>query len=51
MNENRPIFALMYDFDKTLSPKDMQEYGFIPGIKMEAEELEKMGKGLINKFG
>lgn len=39
MNENRPIFALMYDFDKTLSPKDMQEYGFIPGIKMEAEEF------------
>jgi len=25
----------MYDFDKTLSPKDMQEYAFIPGIGME----------------
>lgn len=22
----------MYDFDKTLSPKDMQEYGFIPSL-------------------
>lgn len=27
--------AIMYDFDKTLSPKDMQEYGFIPSIGLE----------------
>lgn len=39
--DNKPVFALMYDFDKTLSPKDMQEYGFIPGIKMEPEEFWK----------
>lgn len=39
MNENRPIFAMLYDFDKTLSPRDMQEYGFIPGIKMQPEEF------------
>ena len=30
-----PIVALIYDFDKTLSPRDMQEYGFIPGLNME----------------
>ena len=32
---SRPIAALIYDFDKTLSPKDMQEYGFLPGIGVE----------------
>ena len=35
----KPIFALMYDFDKTLSPKNMQEYAFIPGIKMTPQEF------------
>jgi len=29
------IIAIMYDFDKTLSPRDMQEYAFIPGIGMD----------------
>ncbi len=37
--EKAPVFALMYDFDRTLSPKDMQEYGFIPGIKMEPADF------------
>ena len=35
----KPIFALMYDFDKTLSPKDMQEYAFIPNIKMTPKDF------------
>ncbi len=35
----KPIFALMYDFDKTLSPRDMQEYAFIPDLGMQAEEF------------
>lgn len=34
---SRPIVALIYDFDKTLSPKDMQEYSFLPGINVEPE--------------
>lgn len=36
---NRPIAALIYDFDKTLSPKDMQEYSFLPGIKVEPDKF------------
>ncbi len=38
MNE-KPIAAILYDFDKTLSTKDMQEYAFIPGIGMTAESF------------
>lgn len=34
-----PIVALIYDFDKTLSPRDMEEYTFIPGIGMTPEEF------------
>ena len=28
----KPIIAIMYDFDKTLCTKDMQEFGFIPKL-------------------
>lgn len=39
MTETRPVIALMYDFDKTLCTKDMQEYTFIPRVNMSAEEF------------
>ena len=32
-----PIVALIYDFDKTLSPRDMEEYSFLPGIGVEPD--------------
>ena len=35
--EKHPILAIMYDFDHTLSPRDMQEYGFIPDLGMEPD--------------
>ena len=38
----KPIVALIYDFDKTLSPKDQQEYSFLPGIQVEADRFWKL---------
>lgn len=37
--KSKPIVALMYDFDKTLSPEDMQNYGFIPGVGMAPRDF------------
>lgn len=39
MNNNKTIFAIMYDFDNTLSIKDMQEFTFIPKLGMTPEEF------------
>ena len=36
---DKPKVALMYDFDKTLCTKDMQEYGFIPALGMTADDF------------
>lgn len=33
------IIAIMYDFDKTLCTKDMQEYTFIPNLDMKPSEF------------
>lgn len=47
-SSGKPVFALMYDFDKTLSPRDMQEYAFIPGLGMEpAEFWDKCNKLML----
>ena len=37
----RPIVALVYDFDGTLSPGNMQEFGFIQAIGKEISEFWK----------
>lgn len=37
--DDRPVVAFMYDFDKTLCTKNMQEYSFIPDVGMEPEEF------------
>ncbi|MDE7454878.1 MAG: haloacid dehalogenase-like hydrolase [Clostridia bacterium] len=36
---NKPVVALIYDFDNTLSTKDMQEFTFIPALGMEPAEF------------
>lgn len=35
----KPIIAIMYDFDKTLCTKDMQNYRFIPSLGIEVGEF------------
>ena len=35
----QPIIGIMYDFDKTLSTTDMQNYDFIPNLGMTPEEF------------
>ena len=36
---DRPVVAIMYDFDKTLCTKDMQDYGFIPSLNMQPSDF------------
>jgi phosphoserine phosphatase len=36
---DKKTIALVYDFDGTLSPKPMQEYGFLPKIGVKPEEF------------
>ncbi len=35
--QQEPIIAIMYDFDKTLCTRDMQEYDLIPKLDMSSE--------------
>ena len=39
--ENRPVIAICYDFDKTLSPTDMQAQGFIQEVGYNVEDFWK----------
>ena len=36
---NKPVIALIYDFDNTLATKDMQEFTFIPELGMTPTEF------------
>ncbi len=49
MMTRKPIVALMYDFDKTLCTKDMQEYGFIPKMGMKPKDFWEEVKEFTNK--
>ena len=47
----KPIVAIMYDFDKTLSTTDMQNYSFIPMLGMTPEEFWGATGEFSNKTG
>jgi len=42
----KPIVALIYDFDGTLSPGNMQEFGFIQAVHKTPEEFWTMSDGI-----
>ena len=43
--EERPVLAICYDFDKTLSPDDMQAQGYIQSVGDEVESFWKESNG------
>lgn len=45
---HQPRIAIIYDFDKTLSPRDMQEYGIIPGLGMTSGEFWSQVNALVD---
>ena len=44
--KERPVVAICYDFDKTLSPDDMQAQGFIQAVGYEISKFWKESNGL-----
>ena len=44
--KKKPIVALIYDFDGTLSPGNMQEFGFIQAVGKTAEEFWRMSDSI-----
>lgn len=43
--ENKPVVAICYDFDKTLSPDDMQAQGFIQSVGCDVNSFWKESNG------
>lgn len=37
--EDKPVLAICYDFDKTLSPDDMQAQGYIQSVNYDVKNL------------
>ena len=46
----RSRVAIMYDFDETLAPGNMQEYAFIPMLEMSPDEFWEMSSVLGKKY-
>ena len=47
----QPIIGIMYDFDKTLSTTDMQNYDFIPNLGMTPDEFWGATTVFTEKYG
>ncbi len=47
--EKRPVLAICYDFDKTLTPFDMQAQGFIQSIGWDVKKFWEETNELANK--
>jgi phosphoserine phosphatase len=47
--KRKPIIALMYDFDGTLSPGNMQEFNFIPDLGMGSADFWQECKALAKE--
>ena len=45
---NKPILAICYDFDKTLSPNDMQAQGYIQSLKEDTDVFWKESNTLAS---
>jgi len=45
---NKPILAICYDFDKTLSPNDMQAQGYIQSLKEDTDAFWKESNTLAS---
>ncbi|MCR5842157.1 MAG: haloacid dehalogenase-like hydrolase [Bacteroidales bacterium] len=46
MKQKKPIVALIYDYDGTLSPGNMQEFGFIQAVGKTADEFWRMSDSI-----
>ncbi len=44
--EDKPVIAICYDFDKTLTPDDMQAQGYIQAVKCDVGEFWKESNDL-----
>lgn len=47
--ENRPVVAICYDFDKTLSPDDMQAQGYIQAVKYSGALVKTKNQTFYNE--
>lgn len=47
--EEKPVLAICYDFDKTLSPDDMQAQGFIQSVGADVAEFWRESNELAEK--